>query len=125
MSGADRVWQAGCVAAKMGVFRPTSAPAARSFTCRWWALRLPRPTTILVEVEILASARRHGISDDDIRHAVENSLAGGRSDDQTDFVMLVGPDQSGNLIEVGIVVTDDIEYAVHAMRARNQYLEWL
>jgi hypothetical protein len=47
------------------------------------------------------------------------------SDDQTDFVMLVGPDQSGNLIEVGIVVTDDIEYAVHAMRARNQYLEWL
>ncbi len=44
---------------------------------------------------------------------------------QTDFVMLVGPDQSGNLIEVGIVVTDDIEYAIHAMRARNQYLEWL
>ncbi len=39
--------------------------------------------------------------------------------------MLVGPDQSGNLIEVGIVVTDDIEYAVHAMRARNQYLDWL
>jgi hypothetical protein len=40
-------------------------------------------------------------------------------------LMLVGPDQSGNLIEVGIVVTDDIEYAIHAMRARNQYLEWL
>lgn len=76
-------------------------------------------------MEILASARRHGISDDDIRHAVENSLAGGRSDDQTDFVMLVGPDQSGNLIEVGIVVTDDIEYAIDAMRARNQYLKWL
>jgi len=64
-------------------------------------------------------------SDDDIRHAVENSLAGGRSDDQTDLVMLVGPDQSGNLIEAGIVVTDDIEYAIHAMRARHQYLEWL
>jgi len=88
-------------------------------------LPLILPTTSLVGVEILASARRHGISDDDIRHAVENSLAGGRSDDQTDFVMLVGPDQSGNLIEVGIVVTDDIEYAIHAMRARNQYLEWL
>lgn len=93
--------------------------------CRHWPLRLLLLTTSLVSVEILASARRHGISDDDIRHAVENSLAGGRSDDQTDFVMLVGPDQSGNLIEVGIVVTDDIEYVIHAMRARNQYLEWL
>jgi len=60
-------------------------------------------TTNLVGVEILASARWHGISDDDIRHAVENSLAGGRSDDETGFAMLVGPDQSGNLIEVGIV----------------------
>ena len=93
--------------------------------CRYCRLRLLPLTTILVGVEILASARRHGISDDDIRHAVENSLAGGRSDDQTDLVMLVGPDQSGNLIEVGIVVTDDIEYAIHAMRARHQYLEWL
>ena len=60
-----------------------------------------------------------------IRHAVGNSLAGGRSDDETGFAMLVGLDQSGNLIEVGIVVTDDIEYAIHAMRARNRYLDWL
>jgi hypothetical protein len=88
-------------------------------------LRLPVLTTSLVEVEILASARRHGVSDDDIRHAVENSLTGCRADDQNDFVMLVGPDQSGNMIEVGIVVTDDIEYAIHAMRARNRYLDWL
>lgn len=80
-------------------------------------------TTIVVGVEILASARRHGISDDDIRHAVENSVAGGVDEDG--FLMLVGPDQSGNILEVGIVVTVDIEYAIHAMRARTQYLEWL
>jgi hypothetical protein len=93
--------------------------------CLAWPLLLILLTTSLVGVEILESARRHGISDDDIRHAVENSLAGGSSVDQTDFVMLVGPDQSGNMIEVGIVVTDDIEYVIHAMRARNQYLDWL
>jgi DNA-binding PadR family transcriptional regulator len=52
------------------------------------------------------------LSVDDNGNAVENSLAGGRSADQTDFVMLVGLDQSGNMIEVGIVVTDDVEYAV-------------
>jgi len=98
------------------------APIASTLPC---FLQLPRSTTTLVGVEILASARRHGISDDDIRHAVENSLAGGRSDDETGFAMLVGPDQSGNLIEVGIVVTDEIEYAIHAMRARNHYLDWL
>ncbi len=40
-------------------------------------------------------------------------------------MMLVGPDQSGNILEIGIVVTDDIEYAIHAMRARTKYLEWL
>lgn len=40
-------------------------------------------------------------------------------------MMLVGPDQSGNLLEVGVVVADDIEYVIHAMRARPQYLEWL
>ena len=82
-------------------------------------------TTIVVGVEILASARRHGISDDDIRHAVENSVAGGHGVDENDLMMLVGPDQSGNILEIGIVVTDDIEYAIHAMRARTQYLEWL
>lgn len=76
-------------------------------------------------MEILASARRHGVSDDDIRHAVENAVAGGRGGDENDFMMLVVPDQSGNMLEIGIVVTDDIEYAIHAMRARNQYLDWL
>ncbi len=123
--GPDPVWQAGGVATTTGVFGRRSGLSDPIVGCRYWPLRLLPLTTIIVVVEILASARRHGISDDDIRHAVENSLAGGRSDDHTDFVMLIGPDQSGNLIEVGIVVTDDIEYAIHAMRARNRYLEWL
>ncbi len=76
-------------------------------------------------MEILASARKHGVSDDDIRHAVENSVVGGRSDNDSGFLMLVGPDQAGNLLEVGVVVTDDIEYAIHAMRARLRYTDWL
>lgn len=76
-------------------------------------------------MEILASARRHGVSDDDIRHAVEQALTGSPVDDHTDFMMLLGPDQAGNLLEIGVVVADDIEYVVHAMRARDQYLDWL
>ena len=67
----------------------TERTVLRSSVPRLRLSRLPLLTTILVDVEILASARRHGISDDDIRHAVENSLAGGRSDDETGFAMLV------------------------------------
>ncbi len=54
-------------------------------------------------VEIVASARRHGVSDDDIRHAVDNAVDGVRADDPVGFVMWVGPDQAGNLLEVGVV----------------------
>ncbi len=107
---------------------PQPSPTAAQDVRRWTQAQrcvLFGLTTSLVGVEILASARRHGISDDDIRHAVENSLTGGRSDEETGFAMLVGLDQSGNLIEIGIVVTDDIEYAIQAMRARNRYSDWL
>ena len=65
------------------------------------------------------------VSDDGIRHAVANALVGSSVDDRTDFMMLVGPDQSGTLLVVGVIVADDIEYVVHAMRARRQYLDWL
>lgn len=67
------------------------------------ALRVCAATTMAVGVEILASARRHGISDDDIRHAVENSLGGSRADDGAGLVMLVGPDQSGNVLELALL----------------------
>lgn len=76
-------------------------------------------------VEIVASARRHGVSDDDIRHAVDNAVGGVRADDPVGFVMWVGPDQAGNLLEVGVVEDDEIEYVIHAMPVRPRYLELL
>jgi hypothetical protein len=79
-------------------------------------------TTKVVAVEILASARKHGISDDDIRHALANAVTSVTSAEQPDFTMLVGPDQSANLLEIGVVEADEIEYVIHAMRARPQYL---
>jgi hypothetical protein len=73
-------------------------------------------------MEILASARRLGISDDDIRHAIENALASVTSVSQKDFTMFVGPDQAANLLEIGVVEDEEVEYVIHAMRARPQYL---
>ncbi len=73
-------------------------------------------------MEILASARKHGISDDDIRHALANAVISVTSEAQPDFTMLVGPDQSANLLEIGVIEADEIEYVIHAMLARPQYL---
>jgi len=73
--------------------------------------------------EILRSARKHGISDDDIRHAVSNTTATITTPDQPDFMMLIGADVSGRLLEVGVLASDDNDYVIHAMPARPKYLK--
>jgi hypothetical protein len=39
--------------------------------------------------------------------------------------MLIGPDSTARLLEVGAVETDDQDYVIHAMTARNKYLNML
>jgi hypothetical protein len=86
--------------------------------------RLPHPvaTTSVVVVEIRPSARKHGVSDDDIRHAINNAIAAITHPDQPDFTMLIGPQRSTGLIEIGVIETDDQDYVIHAMPARQMYL---
>jgi hypothetical protein len=76
-------------------------------------------------VEIRASARKHGISDDDIRHAINNAIVSITRPDQPDFTMLIGPDARVALIEVGVLETDDQDYVIHAMAAREKYLKMI
>jgi hypothetical protein len=38
------------------------------------------------------------------------------------FTMFIGPDQTGNLLEVGVVDSNDGPIVVHAMAARAKYL---
>jgi hypothetical protein len=79
-------------------------------------------TTTVVAVEILPSAGKHGISDDDIRHAFENAVASITVPDQPDFAMIIGPDEGGRLLEIGVLADDDNDYVIHAMPARAKYL---
>ena len=58
-------------------------------------------------MEILRSARKHGVSDDDIRHAVSSAVAAINTPEQPDFTMLVVADLSGQLLEVGVLDSDD------------------
>jgi len=69
---------------------------------------------------ILASARKHGIKDDDMLHAYRNPI---RVFQQDDLVMLIGADETGRLLEVGVVAGDGLEFIVHAMAARPRFLE--
>jgi hypothetical protein len=71
---------------------------------------------------ILESAHRHGVSEEDMLHALRFAIHHVRQDD--DMVMFVGPDASGNeLVEVGVVIWWGGELAIaHAMRpARDKY----
>ena len=76
-------------------------------------------------MEILSSARKHGISDDDIRHAVNNAIAAITAPNQPDFTMLIGADLNGQLLEVGVLAADDNDYVIHAMPARTKYVKMI
>jgi len=75
-------------------------------------------------VEIYASARKHGIDDLDIMHALEHAVATGEQNDGK--VLYLGPDRSGNVLEVVSVLRDDgTEIVIHAMRMRRIYESFL
>jgi hypothetical protein len=75
-------------------------------------------------VEIYASARRHGIAEEDVVHAVENAVAVGDHEDGK--ALYLGPDRAGNLLEVvSVVRSDGSEIVIHAMRMRAKYEPFL
>jgi hypothetical protein len=75
-------------------------------------------------VEIAESARKHGVRDEDINHAVRNPLrviAGEGRD------LVIGADRSGRLLEV-VVLDDDPEedpVIIHAMELRPKFRHYL
>lgn len=74
-------------------------------------------------MRIIESARRHGIVDEDIWHAITNAR---RYLELDEIVMALGPDRAGNLREVGIAgwASDD-PVIVHAMPLREKFYPYL
>ncbi len=71
-------------------------------------------------MEVHPSARKHGITDEDVTHAVENAMAIENQDDDTRLYL--GPARSAALLEVLTIVRDDrSELAIHAMPMRAKY----
>jgi hypothetical protein len=73
-------------------------------------------------VEIHSSARRHGVADDDILHAIEHSMVVDDLGEDPDRWLVIGPDRAANLLEVIVLVTaEDDEVIIHAMPLRAVY----
>jgi hypothetical protein len=68
---------------------------------------------------ILGSARKHGVTDDDMLHAYRNPLRVFEFDDLT---MLIGADAAGRLLEIGTATAEGVEFILHAMPARQKFL---
>jgi hypothetical protein len=71
-------------------------------------------------VDIYRSARKHGVPDADILHAVDHALGAAEQDDGK--VLYLGADRAGNMLEVIAIERDDgTEIVIHAMRMRRLY----
>lgn len=69
---------------------------------------------------VLQSASRHGVNDTDALHAW--AFAVDAFELGEDMVMYVGPAESGDLLEIGVVEWHDTLAIVHAMPARKKFL---
>ncbi|MDP9022013.1 MAG: hypothetical protein M3N57_04775 [Actinomycetota bacterium] len=69
-------------------------------------------------------ARKHGVSDADIWHAVRNAVRWVGMDD--DLTMLIGPATDGALLEIGVLDIDgDDPVVIHAMSLRRKFYRLL
>jgi len=73
-------------------------------------------------VEVRGSARRHGVDEEDMVHAVEHVVAVEDVGEDPDRWLVIGPDRAANLLELVVLVTDDgSQLIIHAMPMRPKY----
>ncbi len=77
-------------------------------------------------MEIHPSARRHGITDEDIFHAIEHSMVVDDLGEDPDRWLVIGPDRAANLLELVVLITSEgDELIIHAMPLRPPYRKLL
>ena len=76
-------------------------------------------------MRITDAALKRGYTVDQIEHAVVHHIDKFHQQGDHSLVMLVGPTQAGELLEIGVLFDDDGVTAllvVHVMPVRNKYL---
>jgi hypothetical protein len=73
-------------------------------------------------VEIHQSARRHGVADADILHALDHALVIEDAGEDPSRWLVIGPDYAANLLELVILDTvEGTQLVIHAMAMRPQF----
>lgn len=73
-------------------------------------------------MQVHAAARKHGVADEDILHATDHALAIEDAGEEPDRWLVIGPDRSGNLLEVVVLTTvEKTDLAIHAMPMRAKF----
>ena len=77
-------------------------------------------------MEIADAARKHGIADADILHALAMPLRQILQGDDPHRVLVIGADRNGRLLEIVVLdpETDDAA-AIHAMALRKKFYRYL
>lgn len=74
-----------------------------------------------LRVELLPSARRHGIDDRDVDHAVRHALVVEEVGEDPTRYLVLGPDRSGQLLELVVLDRPTGPAVIHAMAMRAKY----
>jgi hypothetical protein len=72
-------------------------------------------------VDVLASALKHGVSADDIQHALSFALTVEEVDEDPIRYLVLGPDFQGNFLELVVADRPNGPCEIHAMTMREQY----
>ncbi len=73
-------------------------------------------------MEIHPSARKHGVADEDIHHAIHHALAIEDAGEDPDRWLVSGSDRAGNPLEVVVLITiEGTQLAIHAMTMRAKF----
>jgi hypothetical protein len=78
-------------------------------------------------VQLHHSAFKHGVEEDDVRHAVEHALVIVDLEPDADppKVLAIGPDTAGKLLEIIWLELADTQLVIHAMDLRPTFHELL
>lgn len=72
-------------------------------------------------MDIESSARKHGVSENDMLHALRHHWREYETD-EPEVTMFIGPSTSGAPLEVGVVSDEEGVAIIHAMEAREKFL---
>jgi hypothetical protein len=68
-----------------------------------------------LRVQIHPSARRHAVRDQEIEHAYRQAVAWVELGEDPPRYLVVGPDRTGNLLEIVVIRVDAGVLAIHAV----------